>query len=77
MLLVAAPSLRAAPQADGNAVEADWILDRLARPAPMRTGSSRRKAPLKDSSVVENASSERSARPAVAGANASRTEPMT
>ena len=38
MLLVAAPSLRAAPQADGSAVEADWILDKLARPAPMRTG---------------------------------------
>ncbi|MGQ4582305.1 LolA-related protein [Lysobacter sp. F60174L2] len=38
VLLLAAPSLRAAPQADGKAVEADWILDRLARPAPMRTG---------------------------------------
>ena len=30
VLLLAAPSLRAAPPADGKAVEADWILDRLA-----------------------------------------------
>jgi len=37
MALAGAPSLHAAPEPGVAAVEADWILDRLARPAPMRT----------------------------------------
>jgi len=36
-VLTGAPSLHAAPELATAAVEADWILDRLARPAPMRT----------------------------------------
>jgi len=37
-LFAAAPTSAAPPEADGPRVEADWVLARLARPAPMRTG---------------------------------------
>jgi len=37
-LLVAAPLAAAPPDSGATRVEADWVLARLARPAPMRTG---------------------------------------
>ncbi|HEY5611981.1 MAG TPA: LolA-related protein [Lysobacter sp.] len=52
-LLAAAPLAAAPPDAGASRVEADWILARLARPAPMRTGfvelrgSALLKAPLR------------------------------
>ena len=48
LLLASAPSLAAEP--DAAAVEADWILDKLARPAPMRTAF----VELRESRLLKN-----------------------
>ena len=50
MALTTAPSLRAAPEPAVAKVQADWILDKLARPAPMRTAF----VELRESRLLKN-----------------------